>query len=116
MDPPIIVLDEPTTGQDSKGVELIGKIIDQLEEKGKTIITVSHDIDFCAEHFDRAVVMVDGEILLDGSCREVLSQGIQLARAYVEPPQLMRLAIQLGMNQRPLTVNEFITERYHKST
>jgi energy-coupling factor transport system ATP-binding protein len=113
MDPPIIVLDEPTTGQDYSGVELIGQIIDQLNKKGKTILTVSHDIDFCAEHCPRVVVMVNGMVQLDGPSQEVLSKESELALAYVEPPQLIRLAMKLGMNERPLTAKEFISARYH---
>jgi energy-coupling factor transport system ATP-binding protein len=108
METPIIVLDEPTTGQDSVGVERIGRIVDDLKGQGKTVITITHDIDFCAEHFERVVVMLNGRILLDGSRREVLPQAELLARTYVEPPQLMRLAMALGMERMPLSVEEFV--------
>jgi energy-coupling factor transport system ATP-binding protein len=108
MDTPVIVLDEPTTGQDSIGVERIGRIVDDLKRQGKTVITITHDIDFCAEHFERVVVMLNGRVLLDGSGREVLPQADILARTYVEPPQMMRLAMALGMERMPLAVDEFI--------
>ena len=112
MDTPVIVLDEPTTGQDCAGAELIGRIVDELRQRGKTVIAITHDIDFCAEHFARVVVMAAGRVVLDGPSREVLSQEEALAQADVDPPQLIRLAARLGAVRRfaPLTVDEFLTE------
>jgi energy-coupling factor transport system ATP-binding protein len=107
MDTPIVVFDEPTTGQDEAGVALVGNIVDNLHAQGKTVITITHDIDFCAEHFERVVVMAEGRILLDGSGRDVLAQTETLAQTYVDPPQLVRLAGRLGMKSAPLTVDEF---------
>lgn len=109
MDTPIIVLDEPTTGQDYGGVELVGRIVEELKEQAKTVITISHDIDFCAEHFERVAVLANGELLLEGSAREVLAQEEVLEQTYVEPPQLIRLAKSLDMSFMPLNVDEFIS-------
>ena len=108
MDTPVIVLDEPTTGQDFAGVRLIGEIVERVRAQGKTVITITHDIDFCAERFERVIALVEGQVLLDGEARTVLSQGEALAQTYVEPPQLVRLAQRLGMARTPLTVEEFI--------
>jgi energy-coupling factor transport system ATP-binding protein len=108
MDPPVLILDEPTTGQDYVGVERIGQIVEELKKQGKTIITITHDIDFCAEHFERVVVMAKGQVLLDGPARSVLAQADTLAQSYVEPPQLIKLATGLKMSNVPLTVDEFI--------
>jgi energy-coupling factor transport system ATP-binding protein len=109
MDTPIVILDEPTTGQDFPGIELIGRIVEDLKTQGRTVITITHDIEFCAEHFERVVVMTEGKIILDGPAREVLAQVDILARAQVEPPQIVRLAVGLGLNETPLTVEELIT-------
>ncbi len=108
MQTPVVVLDEPTTGQDQRDVERIGRIIEMLKEGGKTVITISHDIDFCAEHFSRIVVMQDGLIVLDGTGAEVFAQTDILARTYVEPPQMIRLAARLKMAAMPLTVDSFV--------
>ena len=108
MHTPALVLDEPTTGQDHNDTELVGQIVEDLKKQGKTVITISHDIDFCAEHFDRVVVMAQGKVLLDGPTRQILGQADILAQAHVEPPQLMRLSSQLNMKERPLNVDEFI--------
>jgi energy-coupling factor transport system ATP-binding protein len=107
MDTPIVVLDEPTTGQDYAGIELVGRLADDLRGRGKTVITITHDIDFCAEHFGRVVALTEGQVLLDGPARDVLAQAETLARTYVEPPQLVRLAARLGMQGVPLNVEEF---------
>ncbi len=107
MDTQIVVLDEPTTGEDYRGSLQIGQIVNSLHAQGKTVITITHDIDFCAEYFDRVIVMLDGQMLLDGSTRQVLSQAALLAETFVEPPQLIRLADRLGLDDSPLNVAEF---------
>jgi len=108
MTTPIVVLDEPTTGQDAEGVERLGQIVDSLKADHRTMITITHDIDFCAEHFERVVVMAAGRILVDGPAAHTLAQAAALAQAEVEPPQMIRLARALKLDASPLTVNEFI--------
>lgn len=108
MDTPVIVLDEPTTGQDHSGVAMVGDIVEHLKEGAKTVITITHDIDFCAEHFERVAVMAEGKLLVEGPAREVLAQEDLLAQTYVDPPQLIRLARRLEMKTMPLNVGEFI--------
>jgi energy-coupling factor transport system ATP-binding protein len=109
MATPIVVLDEPTTGQDADGVERLGQIVDSLRAEKRTMLTITHDIDFCAEHFERVVVMAGGRILADGPAAQTLAQVDALARAEVEPPQMLRLARALALDSAPLTVNEFVT-------
>jgi energy-coupling factor transport system ATP-binding protein len=108
MDPPILVLDEPTTGQDYAHVEAMGRMVEGWKVRGKTVITVTHDPDFCAERFERVVVMGGGRILLDGPSRSVLARADALAQTAVDPPQLIRLAARLGLPTAPLTVDEFV--------
>jgi energy-coupling factor transport system ATP-binding protein len=108
MRTPIIILDEPTTGQDMRSVQRIGTIIEALKEQGRTVLTISHDLDFCAEHFTRVIVMAGGRVIADGPARDVLSQADVLAQALVDPPQIVRLAAAMGFASTPLTVNEFV--------
>ncbi|MBV9229920.1 MAG: energy-coupling factor ABC transporter ATP-binding protein [Chloroflexi bacterium] len=109
MDTPILVLDEPTTGQDARTVRLISQVIDRLhQEHGKTIVAISHDMEFVAEHFERVVVMDQGQILLDGTPQEVFSQEEILQQTSVYPPQLTRLAHRLGIKQVVCTPEDFI--------
>ncbi|MFQ5856450.1 MAG: energy-coupling factor ABC transporter ATP-binding protein [Anaerolineae bacterium] len=107
MRTPVVILDEPTTGQDARGLARIGGIVEALKAEGRTVITISHDIDFCAEHFERVVVMSRGRVLGDGPAGTILAQGDLLARAHVEPPQLARLAAALGLADAPCTLDTF---------
>ncbi len=108
MDAPIMILDEPTTGQDAAGVAQVGAIVESLKAEGRTLITITHDVEFCAGHFERVIVMSEGSILADGPARRVLSQSGTLARAAVEAPQLIRLAQALDLPAAPLKVEDFL--------
>jgi energy-coupling factor transport system ATP-binding protein len=70
-----------------------------LRERGKTVIAITHDIDFCAENFERVIAMSQGKILLDGNAEEVLGREEILATTYVDPPQLTRLGKRLGFKE-----------------
>ena len=108
MDTPIVIFDEPTTGQDAASVARIARIIARLRERGKTVITITHDIDFCAENFARVIALSQGQILLDGPAREVLGQETILAETFVEPPQLTRLGKRLGLSETVTSQDEFL--------
>ncbi len=108
MRTPVVVLDEPTTGQDARGVEMIAGVVESLSAEGRTVVAITHDMDFCAEHFDRVVVMAEGLVLADGDAREVFDHAAVLDRAALEPPQLLRLAARLGWRDRPLTPAGFV--------
>ncbi len=108
MDTPILVFDEPTTGQDAASVMRLAAIIAELKRRGKTVLTITHDIDFCAENFERVIVMGQGRILLDGAPKEVLGQEDILAQTYVDPPQITRLGLRLGLSEVVCTPHEFL--------
>ena len=108
MDTDIVVFDEPTTGQDAANIARIANVIKILRERGKTVITITHDIDFCAENFDRVIAMSQGRILLDGPANEVLGQAETLATTYVDPPQLTRLGKRLGFQETVRNQAEFL--------
>lgn len=108
MDTDIVIFDEPTTGQDAVNVARIANVIKALRERGKTVITITHDIDFCAENFERVIAMAQGKILLDGRANEVLGQEEVLATTYVDPPQLTRLGKRLGFKEAVRNEEEFL--------
>ncbi|MCC7119877.1 MAG: ABC transporter ATP-binding protein [Anaerolineales bacterium] len=108
MDTPIVIFDEPTTGQDAANVGRIANVIAELKKAGKTVITITHDIDFCAENFERVIALSKGQVLLDGPVREVLAQEEILAQTYVDPPQLTRLGKRLGWPEPIGTQQEFL--------
>lgn len=113
MQTPVVILDEPTTGQDTQGIARIGEIINKLKNEKKTVIVISHDLDFCADHFDRTIVMAQAEVLIDGPSSEVLYSDDILSKASVDAPQIVRLAQALGYPEQPLNVEQFI-ESYAK--
>lgn len=113
MDTPVVVFDEPTTGQDAANVTRIANVIAHLRERGKTVITITHDIDFCAENFERVVALSQGQVLLDGPTHEVLGEAEILARTYVDPPQLTRLGQRLGLPETVRNQKEFL-DAYRK--
>lgn len=103
MDTPVVVLDEPTTGQDARGVARIRQVIADLTTAGRTVITISHDMRFVAETFTRVVVMGSGRILLDGSPETVFAEAEwpTLASTYLEPPLAARVGARIGVGATP---------------
>lgn len=91
MDPEIIILDEPTIAQDRYSIKRIGEIIKELAKKGKVILTITHDMDFVYENFERTVIFYKGKILSDGSTEKVLSDDEKVKLAHLEVPNMVRL-------------------------
>jgi energy-coupling factor transport system ATP-binding protein len=108
MNTDIVIFDEPTTGQDAASVARIASLLTELRKRGKTVITITHDIDFCAENFERIIALSQGNILLDGEANNVLAQEEILATTYVDPPQLTRLGKRLGFKNTVKNQVEFL--------
>lgn len=102
MRPEILVFDEPTTGQDHRGRYQLCEIAAQLNERGTTVIMITHDMDLVARYARRAVVLGLGRILFDGSTREAFSRPELLRETFLAPPQAAQLAQALaGRGLRP---------------
>ncbi len=108
MNTPIVILDEPTTGQDAVTVQLFAAVIAQLKAQGRTVIAISHDMDFVAEHFARVIVMSQGQIVLDGAPTTVFAQADLLQAAAIEPPQLTRLGARLALPHAVCKPDQFL--------
>ena len=91
MRPDIIVLDEPTTGQDRRGCYQIMEIAKAFHALGHTVIMVTHHMRLVAEYAQRTIVFCKGMVLLDGSTREVFSQTQTLRQSYIVPPQITQI-------------------------
>jgi energy-coupling factor transport system ATP-binding protein len=89
-DPQVVILDEPTVGQDAIQKEKLSEIAKQLQSTGKTIIIVSHDIEFIWPLQPRLVVMSGGRVIADGSASTVMLDSDLLARSRVSQPQLVK--------------------------
>jgi energy-coupling factor transport system ATP-binding protein len=103
METDVVVLDEPTTGQDARGVARIQRVVAELSDLGRTVIAISHNMRFVAESFARVVVMGSGRVLLDGSPAEVFGETAWpiLASTYLEAPFAARVGARLGLGSTP---------------
>lgn len=113
MEPDIIVLDEPTTGQDWGHVNKFLQQIRHLNELGKTIILVTHDMNLVAEYARRTVVMDNGKIVLDGDTRHVFSEQEILEKTGITLPVITRLSqdiLREGINIPPLLTVQELSE------
>lgn len=110
MDPPIIIFDEPTIGQDDFGRELLKNVIQDLKAQGKLVITIIHDMDFVVGNFERTVVMNRGQVVLDGPTRDVFAREEIIREAKLDIPQVVQIAKALGISETVLTVDELITK------
>jgi energy-coupling factor transport system ATP-binding protein len=99
-DPKILILDEPTIGQDYQQKEKLRQFIFQMETQKKTVITVTHDVEFVAECNPRVILMREGKIIADGEARHILTNPSILAEASIIPPQIAQIFIELR-NQLP---------------
>jgi energy-coupling factor transport system ATP-binding protein len=110
METPVLVMDEPTMGLDLFGLSRLSSILTEIRAAGRTVVAISHDLDFCAERFDRFILMAEGRILGEGSGELVFRQMDLLREAGLEPPQLVRLADGLGLGSTPLSVDKFLSD------
>ncbi len=103
MRTPVVVLDEPTTGQDLRGVAIVEGIVDRLVAAGRTVIAISHDMRFVADRFERLVVMRLGRIVLDGPPADVFARASweTLRSTYIEPPLSAVVGDRLGLGSTP---------------
>jgi energy-coupling factor transport system ATP-binding protein len=103
MRTPVVVLDEPTTGQDLRGVAIVEGIVDRLAVAGRTVVAISHDMRFVAERFERLVVMRLGRIVLDGPPTEVFGRASweTLQSTYIDPPLAAVVGDRLGLGSTP---------------
>lgn len=117
MEPSILVIDEPTTGQDWDGTKRMMSMMDELHKKGHTIIAITHNLRLAVEYADRIIVFSDGKILLDGTPQEVFTQRKILESAFVIPPDSVLLGDELnkiGFDGSFITIENIINKLIDK--
>ena len=92
MGPEVFVLDEPTTGQDHEGYNLVRRLITRLREQNKTVVIVSHDMALIAEVADRLVAMWSAQMIALASPREIFADDDVMQRTKLHPPQITQFA------------------------
>jgi energy-coupling factor transport system ATP-binding protein len=103
-DPQILILDEPTIGQDHQQKENLRQFIMQLQTQGKTIVIVTHDVEFVAECNPRVVLMREGKIVADGEGKDILTNPQVLEQSSIVLPQIAQIFMQLNITGLPKNV------------
>ena len=103
MEPEVLVLDEPSAGLDPRGrEELLEHIRAYHQERGNTVVLVSHSMEEIARYADRIAVLAGGNVLMTGTPREVFSHGSVLLKAGLDVPQVTRVAMELRKRGLPI--------------
>jgi energy-coupling factor transport system ATP-binding protein len=89
--PKVVVMDEPTIGQDHHQKEILRQFIVQLNTQGKTVVVVTHDVEFVAECNPRVILMSEGKIVADGVGKKVLTDIDRLTQASIVLPQITQI-------------------------
>ncbi len=106
VDCPVLIFDEPTAGQDLNGNKKLAEMLIWLKEKGKTLITISHDMEFVAKNFDHIVVMANKKILGSGTSKEIFWNAEMLNQAMLKQPYISRLFQSLDLKSDIVTIEE----------
>ncbi len=114
MKPEIMVLDEPTAGLDPQGALKIMNLLSKLNQEGITIVISTHDVDLVPQYVNKIFVMADGEIIGDGTPKEIFSNEDLIKKANLKLPIISELfktlndenKIDIKNNDYPLTINE----------
>ena len=109
--PDIIILDEPTAGQDYRHYTEIMSFLEKLNKEGQTIIMITHDMHLMLEYCHRSVVICDSKKIYDGSCAKVLVDEEIVNKAYLKKTSLYDLAIQIGLKPEDFTQSYINVER-----
>jgi energy-coupling factor transport system ATP-binding protein len=104
--PNTLILDEPTIGQDHQQKEKLRQFVVQMQTQGKTVVIVTHDVEFVAESNPRVVLMKEGTIVADGEGREILTNPEVLAQSSIVLPQVAQIFMKLAPLGLPKNVIE----------
>lgn len=108
LEPEMLVLDEPTAGQDFRHYSEMMTFIEELNQLGKTIVMITHDMHLMLEYSDRALVISDGEILADTDPIDVLTNDKLIEQASLKETSLFTLAKQLELTNPADFIRKFI--------
>lgn len=112
LKPEIIILDEPTAGQDYQTYTDIMTFLDSLQQQGHTIVMITHDMQLMLEYSDRCLVVVDGAIIADDNPVAILNQHDLLEAANLKQTSLYTLGQKLSCD--PVDVTEYYIDKINK--
>jgi len=108
LDPALIILDEPTAGQDFRRYTEIMEFLRALNAQGVTVVMITHDMHLMLEYCSRAVVFADGRKIADARPAEILTDPDVVARASLRETSLYALAVRCGVDDPRAFVQRFI--------
>src|SRR5699024_3508134 len=104
MNTDVVILDEPTAGQDKRGMKVVKNIIEYLLAKNKTVITITHDMEFTVDNFERVIVMSEGKKLADNIPKEIFWDLELLQKAQLQQPYVNRVARKVNLPSDPINI------------
>ena len=110
LDPKILILDEPTAGQDFHHYTEIMEFLKSLNSEGVTIIMITHDMHLMLEYTDRAIVIADGRMIADDTPSRILTNEQIADTAYLKKTSLYELAVKCGISEPSALVERFIAD------
>ena len=108
--PKYIILDEPTAGQDRHGIEILKNLLHVLKEDNVGVITITHDMEFVADNFQRIVAMAHKNIIADGTKEEIFWNEAVLADSKICKPVIGELSELLGLSRKTLYLDEIVEQ------
>jgi energy-coupling factor transport system ATP-binding protein len=108
IETPYIILDEPTAGQDMYGIKALTKLMNVLQDEGKCVITITHDMEFVSDNFSRVVAMANKQIIADGTAREIFWSEDVVKKAKIKKPQIGELVSDLGIGENIILRKELV--------
>src|SRR5699024_9589048 len=114
MDTEVVILDEPTAGQDMKGMIVIERIINYLIKNNKTVITITHDMEFTVKNFSRVIVMSQGKKLADSCPKDIFWNQNLLKKAQLQQPYISRVARKSNINSKAINISQLSEDVMNK--
>lgn len=110
----ILIFDEPTAGQDMAGNLRLSDILSFLHEQGKTVITISHDMEFVASNFKRIIVMASKKIVKSGTPAEIFGDMESLEKAMLKQPYISRVCRALGIEGTVIDMDDAVDKIFDR--
>lgn len=117
MDEKVVVLDEPTAGQDLNGIRRLETILDTLEKQGTTVVTITHDMEFVVDNFTTIFAMAHKNLLKIGSPDDIFRDEELLKESMLKKPYVSNLVSELGLKETIIThehMVQYVLNHSHK--
>ncbi|GKX31789.1 ABC transporter ATP-binding protein [Vallitalea longa] len=108
MDTEVMIFDEPTAGQDLVGNKRLASILKELHKKGKTVITISHDMEFVTNNFNRIIVMANKKVVKTGTPKEIFWDFETMDKAMLKQTYVSQLCRKLKIGNNVISIEEAV--------